>query len=706
MKKVLATLIAVLFSNLLIGQTGYFEKEPYLFFKNKVNPITGEVTPEIGKIVIQWQLNVFMNDPCELKYGLEPNSGPIVTANYLTDDLWYVELDFDDDLEYDEFYYYQAFVMDDGIPIDSKQGSFRTPPLNNASSVVFYGYGDTRTYPAVHDQVCSSIINSLDGSGQDQTLLIHTGDWTSNDEENDWENEYFNTAFPYSLEVKSKFQIMGALGNHEHYGTTFKKYWPYSYYDQSTLGFHYSFDYGPIHFCIVDLPNHIVNCTLTQAQKNWIENDLDASPADWKVMVFHAPGYSSGVHPNNAEAQNYLHPLCSDKGVQLVLNGHNHNYAHWYLNRVHHLTLGGGGATLYNPTNTSGPGYVYSQKVHHFAKFTINGDIMKVNVIDKEGDEVESFAVPKTFTICNNTNALWNEDIVLADNVIVCSGSTLTITSMVSFTEYAKIIVKPGGLLILDGALLTSSGNYMWQGIEVRGNPTSSNPLDQGRLTMKNGAVIENAIVAVRNHRYNEDVTPKYSEYGGIIGATNSTFRNNIKAVDARDYQYTSMVSFSDCDFIYDEDYFGTGDPGYFMEIRSMKGVNVTSCNFINNTGVDNKGSGIYSYRSQVDVKGKCISPSQPCSEWEDGTFENLLYGIYATDISGGHYIDIRNTTFDLCHRGLYISGMTNARITSNQFNTNAHYKPLPLGGYGMYLNNSTGYWVEDNDYYHEGPTQ
>jgi hypothetical protein len=302
----------------------------------------------------------------------------------------------------------------------------------------------------------------------------------------------------------------------------------------------------------------------------------------------------------------------------------------------------------------------------------------------------------------------WDGKHISCSDIIIQPNSSLTLLPgcELRMTENSKIIVKQTGDLLADSALISGIYGNMWQGIEVWGNPNSSNPLHQGRLDMKNDATIENAITSVKNHRYAGELTPPDYNQGGIISAVNTTFRNNNKTVDVRNYNYTSMVSFRDCDFIYDEDYFGMGDPGYFMEIRSMKGVSVTSCNFINNTGVDNKGSGIYSYRSQVDVKGKCISPSQPCSEWEDGTFENLLYGIYATDISGGHYIDIRNTTFDLCHRGLYISGMTNARITSNQFNTNATYKPLPLGGYGMYLNNSTGYWVEDNDYYHEGPTQ
>jgi hypothetical protein len=60
-------------------------------------------------------------------------------------------------------------------------------------------------------------------------------------------------------------------------------------------------------------------------------------------------------------------------------------------------------------------------------------------------------------------------------------------------------------------------------------------------------------------------------------------------------------------------------------------------------------------------------------------------------------FADIRHTEFDLNYRGLYISGMTVARVTSNKFIVNEPF--MSNGGYGLYLNNSKYFWVEDNDF-------
>ena len=67
----------------------------------------------------------------------------------------------------------------------------------------------------------------------------------------------------------------------------------------------------------------------------------------------------------------------------------------------------------------------------------------------------------------------------------------------------AKIIIKPGGKLVLEkNSLLTSLCNNKWQGIQVWGNDTDhQNSVNgkclQGVLELRNGATIENAVCAV-----------------------------------------------------------------------------------------------------------------------------------------------------------------------------------------------------------------
>ncbi|MFU8845083.1 MAG: metallophosphoesterase family protein, partial [Bacteroidales bacterium] len=561
----------------VIGQTNYFEKEPYMFFKNKIDQSTGQVTPELDKIVIQWQLTTYPNDPCRLQYDLEQYSGLIITANYnWNDDLWYVELDLDDDLDPGELYYFQAFVMDDDIPIDGREGSFITPPLTEATTSVFYGYGDTRGSstlpPANHDPVCEAIMNEVDNDPGSQTFLIHTGDWNYNDDEAKWTQDYFNLTHVNSLELKAKLAIMGAKGNHEITGTNYAKYWPFSYQGTAT-GFCYSFDYGPAHFCMIDLDHE--DATLNQEKRNWIENDLSNTLKKWKIVVFHSPIFSSGGHDNNLNEQVYLQSLFVNSGVQIVLNGHNHYYAHWMVQGIHHLTLGGGGANLYSPQTDAGELAVAA--IYHFAKFSLEEDMIKVNVIDKDGLHFEDFNVPQTLKICNNQHVTWDQNITYADEIRVCSGSTLTITSEVGFVENGKVIVEQGGKLELDGGLLTSvKEDEFWYGIEVWGDPSSNqNPVDQGWVKIQNGGTIINSRQGVVASLLEEDptdgdLTPNPAYAGGIIQASDAHFINNQTAIQFYDYPHTSVSYFNNCEFKLDWNYFGTVEPENYMVIDNM----------------------------------------------------------------------------------------------------------------------------------------
>lgn len=301
----------------------------------------------------------------------------------------------------------------------------------------------------------------------------------------------------------------------------------------------------------------------------------------------------------------------------------------------------------------------------------------------------------------------WDEDYNITGGIIVNPGASLTLTANCTLYMYpgTEITIKETGSLTVDGATITSGCNDFWKGIEVWGNPASSNQLYQGWLTVKNGALIENADLAIRNHHFNGELIPPDSHQGGITKAFDATFTNNKKTMDFRNYSYNSYNYIKDCEFIYDADYLGSTAPGYFIETRYMTGISVYSCDFYNNTAENYYGNGIYSYKSTVYIKGKCISQTQPCSEWENNTFNNLVYGIYAMDNAAGKYVDIRNSTFNQCQKGIYISGIDGARITSNYFNEPISYDP-DIQKYGLYLNNSTAYHVEDNDFFGPSPSQ
>ncbi|MCD4744961.1 MAG: hypothetical protein K8R58_01530, partial [Bacteroidales bacterium] len=296
---------------------------------------------------------------------------------------------------------------------------------------------------------------------------------------------------------------------------------------------------------------------------------------------------------------------------------------------------------------------------------------------------------------------IWYAPQFITNDIIIEPNCTLTVKNLVKVADNNKFIVKRGGKLFIDGGIITDACGDMWQGIEVWGNSNQPQLVtEQGWVKIINNGTIENSKMGIYTNRPDPEETGGFIQgyTGGIIQATDAHFINNKIAVKFYSYAYHSVSTFNDCGFKTDEEYIGSEEPEYFMEITGMDGVQITSCDFTNDTGNDDYGSGIYSHNSYIKLDGKCTSGSNPCTEWENNLFKNLYYGVYATDNGTEYYVDIRHSTFGYTDRGIYISGIDGARLTSNKF-----FLPAAVlfskGQYGLYLNEATGYHVETNEF-------
>lgn len=325
-----------------------------------------------------------------------------------------------------------------------------------------------------------------------------------------------------------------------------------------------------------------------------------------------------------------------------------------------------------------------------------------IDIIEPSGNIFESFTIPKSLTICDAGSITWTEDITYVDEIRVCAGSTLTIQSEVRFVEGGKLVVERGGKLVIDGGTLTSVSDAMWRGIELWGTASASqNAIDQGWVQMINEGMIENASVGIRTCKIDNDITDgeeiDFNYTGGIIQASNATFRNNRLAVIFYDYGFTSFSNFSDCDFILNDSYFGVNEPGYFVKLNSMKDVDFAYCRFKNESSNDCFGKGIFSFDSKFNVKGKCLSGDDPCTELAKSEFHNLKYGIYATSGGSLDFPVISQADFTGNYRGVYFSGMQNGIVKNCTITTG----PACAGAsYGIYLDRSTGYAIEENKFF------
>jgi Calcineurin-like phosphoesterase len=85
-------------------------------------------------------------------------------------------------------------------------------------------------------------------------------------------------------------------------------------------------------------------------RRSWLWRATRARAGDrWTVVVFHHPLYSPGTgHGSSMDLRKSLVRLFEHRGVDLVLNGHDHIYSVTKpLDRIRYVVTGGGGASLY-----------------------------------------------------------------------------------------------------------------------------------------------------------------------------------------------------------------------------------------------------------------------------------------------------------------------------------------------------------------------
>ncbi|MCK4752361.1 MAG: metallophosphoesterase [Planctomycetes bacterium] len=276
---------------------------------------------------------------------------------------------------------------------DNNAGTFYAAPAASAESLKFFAYGDTRNHPERQDSITEQMISAYTADPNYQTLTLFSGDWCDKGRtETSWTNDWFNRNYSNLMEIRSNLPYNGATGNHETNigasddGDLYLAYYPYPYIADK----YWSFDYGPVHFIILDQYTNGYG-VMGATQLAWLESDLAASTKDWKVITLHAPGWSSGDHSNNSEVQNSVQPLCEEYGVQLIFAGHNHNYNRAYVNGVFHITTGGGGASFDSIAPWAENIDVAIQD-YHFCKIDIQGTTLSFEVANRDGSVIDSFA--------------------------------------------------------------------------------------------------------------------------------------------------------------------------------------------------------------------------------------------------------------------------------------------------------------------------
>lgn len=281
----------------------------------------------------------------------------------------------------DSLYHYRA----SSPGATSSDYTFQTAPPPGVP-FRFAAYGDTRSQPSQHQAVINRIVASA------PRLVLHSGDLVADGNNySGWQTEFFGPAWP----LMRNTPMATSLGNHEN-----DSHWYYDFFsnpmDSGNEGW-YTFRYGDARFIAL---NTCKTYSTGSAQYNWFLSTVSApTDAIWTFVFFHHPPYASGGHTGDTGVQTYLVPLCEQYNVDIVFNGHCHNYERSVKSGVVYITTGGGGAPLADVDTYYNPYRVYAESLYHHCVIDIDGkDLTCWGVRKSDGSTFDQFTLSKVIT--------------------------------------------------------------------------------------------------------------------------------------------------------------------------------------------------------------------------------------------------------------------------------------------------------------------
>ena len=263
-------------------------------------------------------------------------------------------------------------VQSGGAPLSGDE-TFRTA-AGPGQPFTFAVFGDTRTQHEIHRAVVERI------GAQQPDFVLHTGDLVTHGESlPEWEN-----FFAIERDLMARAPLFPMPGNHElnssHYFDLFylpgNEHW-------------YTFDYGDVRFVCLQVDG-LTPFGPQSEQYAWLEATLAINTQPWLFVAFHVPPYGSVQDVLEEDVRRALTPLFERYGVDIVFNGHNHNYERNEVNGITYVVTGGGGAGLYAMQEQE-PTQAAFALAHHFVLLQVDGRRLEATAISIDGTMLDSF---------------------------------------------------------------------------------------------------------------------------------------------------------------------------------------------------------------------------------------------------------------------------------------------------------------------------
>lgn len=191
-------------------------------------------------------------------------------------------------------------------------------------------------------------------------FVLHAGDLVETPIPSHWEF-FFRAMAP----ILRWAPLLPVLGNHERDSLSYYQHFALPPGGGKQGKRWWALHYGDV--VVVGLDSNARSPQDYHDQLDWARMHL-SGPEKHKIVIFHHPVFSSDASygPGAEGLQKLWHPVFAQLGVDLVFNGHAHNYERIERDGVTYLVVGGGGANLYRLSTQRVEGSVVGMEGWHF----------------------------------------------------------------------------------------------------------------------------------------------------------------------------------------------------------------------------------------------------------------------------------------------------------------------------------------------------
>ena len=285
------------------------------------------------------------------------------------------------------------------------------------------GWSDVLTFETAPEEEDFSFIYATDSQGETQSdfelwkntmnkafetfpgasFVVHAGDFV----EDSGSDDAWNYFLEESTSWISRIPIVPVIGNNDVMDDKFERFASYFHTPDNGASkltgseTNYSFDYGSAHIAVLNTEGSI------KQQTEWLKEDLASTDKEWKIVAMHRPVYGGNTYK---KIQDWAE-IFDKYEVDLVLQGHNHEYSRSYPLKDGEITGDGSDlvrnheGTVYVVANASGPKFnekkedQFYHKIHFqnnkqmFAGITIRGNTLTYQAYDVDGKLLDVFSI-------------------------------------------------------------------------------------------------------------------------------------------------------------------------------------------------------------------------------------------------------------------------------------------------------------------------